>query len=112
METLEPAALDNVRYDRLCRTPRSESYLISQGEAAIARVELHYTTSVVYGLLVVERELAEAEVTGLIGRIDDDLVQSADVPRDDFIVSVYRGSEIGVFSDADSADDEDEDGFG
>ncbi len=111
MEAEESAALEGLRFDRLCRTSHSESYLISQGEEAIARVELHFTSSVVYGLLIIEREMAEADVSALIGRIDDDLVSSADLPRDDFIVSVYRGQEIGVFSDSDSSDEEDDDGF-
>ena len=35
----------------------------------------------------------------LIERMDEDLVLSADTPRDDFLVSVYTGKEIGFFDD-------------
>jgi hypothetical protein len=43
----------------------------------------------------------------LIERIDEDLVLSADTPRDDFLVSVYTGKEIGFFNDTFRADQED-----
>ena len=101
--------MEALRYDRLYRTPNSEAYLISEDDETLARVELHYTSSIAYGLFVLERELEGEALTELIERIDDDLVSSADVPRDDFVVSVYQGHEVGVFSDSDA---EDEDGLG
>ncbi len=97
-----------MQYDRLCRSANSEAYLISQGEEALARVDLHFTVDTVYGVLVVERELPDGDVRALIDRVDEDLVWTANVPRDDFIVSVYQGTEIGVFSDTDDEDDADD----
>ena len=96
---MELLSLEGIGYDRLCRTAHSEAYLISQADEAVARVDLHYTNSIVYGLLVVERELSDDDLSSLIERIDEDLVWSADTPRDDFVVTVYQGREIGVFSD-------------
>lgn len=101
-------ALDDIRYDRLCRTATSESYLLSQREEAIGRIELHFTSNVVYGLLVIEQEAAEEELLDLIERIDEDIVWSADLPRDDFVVTVYQGKEVGVYSDPDFDLDEDD----
>lgn len=101
-------ASDDIRYDRLCRTPHSEAFLLSRADEPIGRIELHFTGSIVYGLLIVERELAEEQVLDLIEKIDEDLVWSADVPRDDFVVTVYQGREIGVYSDP-TFDDDDED---
>ncbi len=102
--------MDSIRYDRLCRTQSSEAYLLSEGEEPVGRVELHFTQSVVYGLLVLEGEREEEQVLDLIERIDDDLVWSADVPREDFIVTVYQGREVGVYSDPrDGSDDDDDD---
>ena len=97
--------MEGIGFDRLCRTAHSEAYLISQGDDALARVDLHFTSSVVYGLVVIERELGEEELSSLIERIDEDLVWSADVPRDDFVVTVYQGREVGVFSDNPAEED-------
>lgn len=101
--------MEGLGYDRLCRTSQSEAYLVSRGDEALARVDLHFTTSVVYGVLVLERELEDDAVQALIERVDEDLVWSADVSRDDFVVAVYHGREVGVFSDPDAVDDDDED---
>jgi hypothetical protein len=106
-------ARDELSYDRLCRTSTSEAYLVSREEEPVGRLELHFGNSIVYGLLIVEREMPEAELFDLIHTIDEDLVWSADVPRDDFVVTVYQGRELGVYSDAGLEDeDEDDDGKG
>lgn len=98
MTTEEP--FPALRFDRVCRTADSEAFLLSDGEEPLGRVDLHYGSTVVHGLLVVERELSEDDLQGLVERIDEDLVWTADRPREDFLVTVYRGQEIGVYSDA------------
>jgi hypothetical protein len=82
------------RFERVCRTSSSEAYLVVDGEEVIARVDLHFTSSVVYGVLIVERPLEPDEVAELRREIDDELVQTADVPRDDFLLAVYRGEPL------------------
>lgn len=69
------------------------------GQSRLGTVDLHFTTTSVHGTLILERELEEADVTRLIEQIDEDLVLSADVPRDDFLVSVYVGKDVGFYSD-------------
>jgi hypothetical protein len=104
-----------LRYDRVCRTPHSEAYLLSEGDQPVGRVDLHFGASVVHALLIVERELPEVELRALVQRLDEDLVWTADQPREDFLVTVYRGSEVVVVSDEgdegddDGDDDEDDD---
>jgi hypothetical protein len=104
-----------LRYDRVCRTAQSEAYLLSEGDMPFGRVDLHFGTSVVHGVLIVERDLSDEDLHGLVQRIDDDLVWTADLPREDFLVTVYRGSEVGVISDreedeeSDDEEDHDED---
>lgn len=100
--------IEDIRYDRFCRTATSEAYLLSQGDEPFGRVELHFTSDVVYGLLIIERELGEEEIQELIERIDEDLVWSADLPREDFLVTVYQGRQVGVYSDPDLGEDEEE----
>jgi hypothetical protein len=96
----------DLRYDRVCRTPQSEAYLLSEGDTPFGRVDLHFGASVVHGVLIVERELSDEDVHGLVQRIDDDLVWTADRPRDDFLVTVYQGTERGVISDSEDEDEE------
>ena len=99
----------DLRYDRVCRTSHSEAYLLSEGDDPFGRIDLHFGSSVVHGVLIVERDLADQDLHGLVQRIDDDLVWTADQPREDFLVTVYRGTESGVISDRDGEEDEDED---
>ncbi len=91
--------MEDVRFERQCRTANSEGYLIFEGSDRLGRLELHYTPTVVYGTIVVERELEEDDVLDLIEQADDELVLTADVPREDFVVSVYQGRDVGTYSD-------------
>ena len=62
-------------------------------------MDLHYTETIVCGTLVVEQDLVEDDILDLTEQIDDELVMSANVQRDDFVVSVFRGQEVGTYSD-------------
>ena len=65
----------------------------------LGTVDIHFTSTAVHGTLILERDLEEIELTKLIEQIDEDLVLSADMPRDDFLVSVYVGKDVGFYSD-------------
>ncbi len=65
----------------------------------LGTVDLHFTSTTVHGTLILERELEETDLAKLIEQIDEDLVLSADVPREDFLVSVYVGKDVGFYSD-------------
>ncbi|HZS75648.1 MAG TPA: hypothetical protein VFA41_03475 [Ktedonobacteraceae bacterium] len=71
----------------------------------LGTIDLHFTTTTVHGTLIIERELDESEITKLIEQIDEDLVLTADVPREDFLVSVYIGKDVGFYSDEYFADE-------
>ncbi len=113
--------MDDIHFERHFRTPYSEGYYIMQGSSLqsnnrLGTVDIHFTTTAVHGTLILERELEEADLTKLIEQIDEDLVLSADMPRDDFLVSVYVGKDVGFYSDeyfaeenSDGADFEDDD---
>jgi hypothetical protein len=118
--TAPESALENLRFDRHFRTPYSEGYHAFRGELRLATVDLHFTSTTVHCTLILEQELDRSLLARLIERIDEDLVLSADTPRDDLLISVYRGSEVGFFTDTFHADedelvaevgDEDEDEF-
>ena len=102
--------MEDIRFERHFRTPYSESYYIMQGASLqtnnrIGTIDIHFTTTAVHGTLILERELDESDLTKLIEQIDEDLVLSADMPRDDFLVSVYIGKDVGFYSDEYFADE-------
>lgn len=102
--------MDDIRFERHFRTPYSESYYIMQGSglqsnSRLGTIDIHFTTTAVHGTLILERELEEADLSKLIEQIDEDLVLSADMPRDDFLVSVYIGKDVGFYSDEYFAED-------
>ncbi len=104
--------MDDIRFERHFRTPYSESYYIMQGSSLqsnnrLGTVDIHFTTTTVHGTLILERELEETDLTKLIEQIDEDLVLSADMPRDDFLVSVYIGKDVGFYSDEYFAEEDD-----
>ncbi len=83
-----------------------------QSNNRLGTVDIHFTSSAVHGTLILERELEEADLTKLIEQIDEDLVLSADMPREDFLVSVYVGKDVGFYSDEYFAEETDtESGF-
>jgi len=100
------------RFERECRTPHSEAYLIIAEDERVGRVDLHFTPSIVYATLCVNEKMAADDIQDLIDSVDEELVWSADIARDDFIVTVFQGREAGIFSDEefDEEDEEEEEG--
>jgi hypothetical protein len=86
-------------FERECRTPYSEVYLIMSGEEQVGRVDLHFAPTLIYATLCVGEGLTTEGIRDLIDAIDEELVMTADVARDDLIVTVHQGREAGVFSD-------------
>ena len=78
-----------------------------QSNNRLGTVDIHFTTTAVHGTLILERELEETDLTKLIEQIDEDLVLSADMPREDFLVSVYVGKDVGFYSDEYFAEESD-----
>jgi len=106
--------MEPVTFERQFRTPSSEGYYVAQGEERIGRVDLHFASDVVYATLVVEVDVDEDDVQDIIEQVDEELVLSADVPREDFLDTVYRGKDLGFYSDdffGEEEDEEDEEDF-
>lgn len=95
--------MEDIHFERHFRTTHSEGYYIMQGSnlqnSRLGTIDIHFTTTAVHATLILERELEESDLTKLIEQIDEDLVLSADMPRDDFLVSVYVGKDVGFYSD-------------
>ena len=97
-------------FERIARTPQSEQWRIETDTAAIGRVDVHFTGSKTYGTLVVSTQVADDAIEELIAEIDVRIVSTADEYREDFVVTVWRGTEFGTYSEDETADlDETED---
>ena len=96
-------------FERETRTPQSETFVIESGGEEIGRVDLHYATGTAYATLCVPQDFGDEAIEQLIGEIDERLVMSWEPLRDDFIVTVWAGREVGVFSESGDDDDDDED---
>jgi hypothetical protein len=103
--------LSEYHFERECRTPFSESYVIEMDSDEVGRIDLHFSPSVIYGTLCVLERQTEEEIRELIGEIDERLVMTTDPFREDFVVTVWAGRESAVYSDEDLEEDGDEDEF-
>jgi hypothetical protein len=100
------------QFEREARTLASESYTVEQEGDEVGRLDLHFTGSgIVHATLCVPAEFDEDDIQELIAEIDERLVLTTDPYRDDFVVMVWRGERVGVYSEEDeeesAADDED-----
>ena len=101
-----------INFERECRTPHSEAYTIFEDGSIVGRIDLHYQGSNVYATLCTTADAKDERIQELIDAADEQLVMTADPYREDFVVSVWRGSPAGVYSDdSDSDDDDDGDTF-
>jgi hypothetical protein len=88
-------------FERESRTLTSESYLVELDEEEVGRIDLHFSDAVTYGTLCVADRLTEDELKELISEVDERLVLTNDPFREDFVITVWRGREAGVYSDED-----------
>jgi hypothetical protein len=95
-------------FERESRTPYSESFAIEVDGDEVGRVDLHYTPSVTYGTLCVPESFTEDDVQALIADIDERLVMTNDPYREDFVVTVWAGSQSGVYSEEELEEEEEE----
>ena len=93
------------QYERESRTSHSECFLIENESGSGARIDLHYTPSIVYGTLCVPSDWSDDDIQDVIADVDDKVVRTADPFREDFVVTVWSGGEVGVYSDEETLDD-------
>ncbi len=84
----------NFYFERECRTPYSECYTVIEGESTVGRVDLHFTNTVVHATLSVSESLTSEQIQDLIDTVDERLVDSVGIARQDVIVHVHQGREV------------------
>ena len=86
-------------FERECRTVSSEAYNVLEDEVPVGRLDLHFASNIVHATLCVAESLTQEAVKELIETVDDELLDAVGVARDEFIVHVHQGRDLGVFSD-------------
>ena len=90
--------MSNFYFERECRTPQSECYTVLQEENPLGRVDIHYAQNVIHATLSVAESLTNDEIQDLVDTVDEDLVNSVGIARQEVIVHVHQGRDLGVFS--------------
>jgi len=103
----------SARLVRVVRTESSEVYIMWQDDVRLGQVDLHYGWDLIHATMILEKDLTSEQQAELVDLIDQDVV-SSHLPRfarEDFLVTVFRGTELDPFSDGpedDEADDEED----
>ena len=94
-------------YERDARTPQSEAYSIEVDGETIGRIDLHFAVfGAVSATLCVPPGFDDDDIEDLIADVDERLVISAHPERADFVVTVWRGERVGVYSEEDDEEAE------
>jgi predicted AlkP superfamily phosphohydrolase/phosphomutase len=101
--------MEAARFERTVRTESSEIFNVFGGARRIGRVDIHYGRFEVHATLLLDVELTDDELQALIDQLDEELVQTHDPEREDFLVTVYKAEELGFYSDEFESEDDDED---
>lgn len=85
-------------FERECRTPQSECYTILEDETAVGRVDIHYTSATIHATLSVSESITSDGIQDLIDTIDEELLDAVGISRQEVIVHVHQGRDMGVYS--------------
>ena len=91
-------------FERECRTPNSECYVIVEEGAPVGRLDLHFARGMVHGTLVVGESLTQESIQELLTMVDQDIADAVGVERDEFVVHIHQGRDLGVYANPDFAE--------
>ena len=100
----------SVKLVRVVRTDSSEVYIIWQDDTRLGQVDIHYGQDLVHATLVLEKDLSAEQQGDLVDQLDQDIISShlPQFAREDFLVTVFRGTELESFSDGEPDVEDDE----
>jgi hypothetical protein len=87
------------QFERECRTPYSEVYTILEEDAPVGRLDVHYTGNMIHASLAVAERLTQEEIQELIEGVDEEILDAVGINRDELVVHVHQGRDLGVYSD-------------
>ncbi|MCH8062588.1 MAG: hypothetical protein IH861_08805 [Chloroflexi bacterium] len=85
-------------FERECRTPSSECYTVLEGDNSIGRLDIHFADAIVHATLSVSESLTTEEIQELIDSVDEELLDAVGIVRQEVIVHVHQGRDMGVYT--------------
>jgi hypothetical protein len=85
-------------FEREVRTQQSECYAILEEGKPVGRLDLHFAHGMVHGTLIVDESVTQEGIQELVTIVDEDIIDAVGVERDDFVVHVHQGRDLGVYA--------------
>ena len=85
-------------FERECRTPYSECYTVLDGDRNVGRLDVHFADVIVHATLSVDESLTENDMHEIINMVDNELLEAAGIVRQEVIIHVHQGRDLGVYS--------------
>ncbi len=89
-------------FQRETRTPFSECYIVTESEAIVGRLDIHYADPVVHATLNIEENITSGGIQDIIDDIEAELLDAVGIVRQEIIIHVHQGRDLGVFSTSDN----------
>ena len=88
-------------FQRETRTPYSECYIVTENEVVVGRLDIHYADVVVHATLNIEETVTSNDIQDLIDDIEAELLDAVGIVRQEMIIHVHQGRELGVYTTSD-----------
>ena len=88
-------------FEREVRTAFSECYTVLEGEESVGRLDIHFADVIIHATLTVEESLTSDSIQDLIDAIDENLLDAVGILREEIIIHVHQGRELGVYNPPD-----------
>ncbi len=88
-------------FQRETRTPYSECYIVLEDDVVVGRLDIHYADVVVHATLNVEESVTSDEIQDIIDDIEAELLDAVGIIRQEIIVHVHQGRDLGVYTTSD-----------
>ena len=85
-------------FERECRTPFSECYTIVDDDEPVGRVDIHFAEVMIHSTVSIGESLTNDDIQDLIDAIDRELLDAIGIVKQELVVHVHQGRDLGVFS--------------
>ena len=88
-------------FQRETRTPYSECYIVMESDSVRGRLDVHFADVVVHATLNVEENLTSDDIQDIIDDADAELLDAVGIVRQEVIIHVHQGRDLGLYSSSD-----------